>query len=357
MSNNTTASIHNPSNFKPEDYRLVGVFDTRADQYEGLEDEARECHEAAQRYFKSDWLPCQCQHCGSYARYIGVALHKPTSTYITIGHTCADNRLGLSNSDFKFKALRQSAAAVLERQRRDAAFIALADTDAELHDALEAALEDADDNNWGKVKARECARLGVSVDSLEGDEVSKAIFRGVRILGDIAVRSRKYDWKVSDGQRALLVSGLTKSREFAALNLQRLRERASSAAALKASLATLAPLEGRVTITAEVLSFKDRETDFGTTRKYLVRLADQRKVWTSLPADLTSLWAAQEPEAYRAAYVALCDKPDAAKDLLTGRTVTFVVTLERTEDAGFYFGSRPCLTPADKKALKAAQDV
>lgn len=357
MSNNTTATIHNPSNFKPEDYRLVGVFDSRAWQYDGLEIEAREAHEAAQRYFGADYLPCQCQHCGAYARYVGVALHKPTATHIVVGHTCADNRLGLSNGDFKFKALRQSAAAVRERQRRDAAFIALAETDGELHDALEAALEDADDNNWGKVKARECALLGVNLDSLEGDEVCKAIFRGVRILGDIAVRSRKYDWKVSDGQRALLISGLTKSREFAKANLQRLRERASSAAALKASLATLAPLEGRVTITAEVLSFKDRETDFGTTRKYLVRLDDQRKVWTSLPADLTSLWAVQEPEAYNAAYEALCANPDASKDLLTGRKVTFVVTLERTEDAGFYFGSRPCLTPADKKALKAAQGV
>jgi hypothetical protein len=356
MNDNTTASIHNPSNFKPEDYRLVGVFDTRADQYDGLEDEAREAHEAAQRYFNADWLPCQCQHCGSYARYIGVALHKPTSTYITIGHTCADNRLGLSNSDFKFKALRQSAAAVRERQRRDAAFIALADTDAELHDALEAALEDADDNNWAKVKARECARLGVSVDSLEGDEVSKAIFRGVRILGDIAVRSRKYDWKVSDGQRALLVSGLTKSREFAAANLQRLRERASSAAALKASLSTLAPLSGRVTITAEVLSFKDKTSDFGTTRKYLVRLADQRKVWTSLPSDLASLWAVQDPEGHTAAWNAIYNATDRTeRDILVGRTVTFVVTVEATEDAGFYFGSRPTLTPADKKVLKASQ--
>jgi hypothetical protein len=357
MSNNTNATIHNPSNFKPEDYRLVGVYDTRASFYDGLEDEAREAAEAAQRYFGYDALPCQCQHCGAYARYVGVALHKPSATHIVVGHTCADNRLGLSNSDFKFKALRQSAAAVRERQRRDAAFIALADTDAELHDALEAALEDADVNNWAKVKDRECALLDVAVATLEGDEVTKAIARGVRILGDIAVRARKYDWKVSDAQRALLISGLTKSREFAAANLQRLRERASSAAALKANLATLAVLEGRVTITAEVLSFKDRETDFGTTRKYLVRLDDQRKVWTSLPADLTSLWAVQEPEAYRAAYEALYAKPDATKDLLTGRKVTFVVTVERTEDAGFYFGSRPCLTPADKKALKAAQAV
>jgi hypothetical protein len=362
------STIHNPSQFNPEHYDVVDYIDAGEVAaiwagYNSLAKDLRELGDVSsdrinaayaqatadernlrdkyERYFGVRSCPTQCQHCGNgRARYFAVAFHKPTSTHIAVGHICADERLGLTVDEYRFDRLKERAAALRTEQKRDAALARLAETDVELADAIDAANFDA--RNEAVAIAREAAALGATTDA-ERDAVAQAVRRGIALLGDIAASARHRDYAVSDKQRAVLVSGLGKSREFAASNLERLRRDAAA----KAALVDVAPLTGRVTLKGRVASLKHISNDYGTVTKYLVVLEDGRKTFGSLPADISVTYS-------RNAEGSLCQSWNPTQ---VGDVVEFVATVEQSDrDALFYFHSRPVLTKAHKARLAAQQE-
>ena len=363
------STIHNPSQFNPQAYDVVDYIDAgevaaiwsgynnlaRQNREDGCTEFNATAYAAAQaaekavrdtyeKYFGVRSCPTQCQHCGTgRARYFAVAFHKPTSTHIAVGHICADHRLGLTLDQYRFDRLKERAAALRTEQKRDAALAVLAETDSVLADAFDSANFDA--RNEAVAIARESLALGVTAESsqAERDAVAQSFRRGIALLGSIAATARRYDYVVSDKQRAVLVSGLGKSREFAALNLQRVRD----AAAARAGLADVAPLAGRVTLKGRIVSLKHISNDYGTVTKYLIVLEDGRKTFGSLPADISVTYS-------RSAAGNLLQSYDPVE---AGAIVEFVATVEQSDrDPLFYFHSRPVLTKATKALHKAQQE-
>jgi hypothetical protein len=343
-------TIHNPSQFNPTDYSVIdyidageiaaiwsgynqlaassremgdlAVTDLRS-AYAAAEADEKAVRDKYEQYFGVRSCPTQCQHCGTgRARYFAVAFHKPTAKHIAVGHICADNRLGLTLDQYKFDRLKERAAAIRTEQKRDAALAQLAETDPELADAIDAA------NRDGRYEAaaiqREQFLLGADLDNEMAAAVAQVFQRGIRFVADIAASLRGRDYSATDKQRAVILAGLDKSREFAALAVQRIRDQRS----VNLSLADLAPLAGRVTLTGKIVSMKEYDGDYGISRKYLIVLTDGRKSFGSLPADLG--W-----------------------NLILGSAVEFVATVEATTDAAFYRHSRPTLTKAAKAQRKA----
>ncbi len=357
-------TIHNPSQFNPQDYTVVDYIDAgeiaaiwfaynqqaqqnrengcsefNATAYAAAQAEEKKIRDQYERWFGVRSCPTQCQHCGTgRAKYFAVAYHKPSDKHIAVGHICADNRLGITLDQYRFDRLKERAAAIRTEQKRDAALAKLAETDAELADAIDAA------NRDGKFEdaaiTREQLALGVTAESPadERDAIAQAIRRGIRLLADIAASLRHRDYAASDKQRAVILGGLTKGREFAKANLDRVRE----SKAAQANAASLAPLAGRITIKGTVVSSKHYSNDYGTVTKYLIRLADGRKTFGTLPADFGWEKHPQGGISYRGIQI--------------GQEVEFVATVEQSDrDAAFYFHSRPTLTKADKAARKAAE--
>jgi hypothetical protein len=363
-------TIHNPSQFNPQDYSVIDYIDAgeiasiwfgynqlasslremgeiSSDQiraaYAAAQADEKICRDKYERYFGVRTCPTQCQHCGTgRARYFAVALHQPTNKHIAVGHICADHRLGITLDQYKFDRLKERAAAIRTEQKRDAALAKLAETDAELADAIDSA------NRDGRFEAaaitREQLALGLTAES-PADElaaVAQNFTRGIRLLADICASIRHRDYAASEKQRAVILSGLDKSREFAALSLARVRD----SKAVTATVADLPALTGRITITGTVVSSKHISNDYGTVTKYLIRLADGRKTFGSLPADLAVTYTRNAAGSLEMSF----------NPIQIGQQVEFVATVEQSErDAAFYFHSRPTLTKAAKAALKAAQ--
>jgi hypothetical protein len=358
-------TIHNPSQFNPQDYTVVDYIDSGEiaaiwSGYNQLASSARELGDLSfeqiraayaqaqadekavrdqyEKYFGVRNAPTQCQHCGQgRAKYFAVAYHKPSDKHIAVGHICADNRLGLTLDEYRFDRLKERAAAIRTEQKRDAALAQLAETDAELADAIDAANRDGKFEDAAIV--REQLALGLTAESPadEREAVAQSFRRGIRLLADISASLRHRDYAASEKQRAVILSGLDKSREFAKANLARVRD----SKVVAASVADLAPLTGRITIKGTVLSSKHYSNDYGTVTKYLIRLADGRKTFGTLPADFGWIKV---------------DGGIAYEGINAGREVEFVATVEQSDrDAAFYFHSRPTLTKADKAARKAAE--
>lgn len=362
------STIHNPSQFNPESYAVVDYIDAGevAAIWSGYNNLARENRETGcpefnaaayaqaqadekavrdtyEKYFGVRSCPTQCQHCGTgRARYFAVAFHKPTSTHIAVGHICAENRLGLTVDQYRFDRLKERAAVIRTEQKRDLALAKLAETDAELADAFDAANFDA--RHEAVAIAREQAALGLTAESTDAERsaVYAAVTRGIQLLGSIAATARRYDYVVSDKQRAVLLSGLDKSRQFAAANLERVR----TDAALKANLGNIAALEGRVTLKGRVVSLKHISNDYGSVTKYLVVLEDGRKTFGSLPSDISVTYSLSETGNVLQSW----------NPVDVGSLVEFVATVERSDrDPLFYFHSRPVITKALKALHKAQQ--
>jgi hypothetical protein len=362
------STIHNPSQFNPEHYDVVDYIDAgeiasiwsgynslaqsnreagcpefNAAAYAQAQADEKAVRDTYEKYFGVRSCPTQCQHCGTgRARYFAVAFHKPTNTHIAVGHICADHRLGLTVDEYRFDRLKERAAAIRTEQKRDLALAKLAESDAELADAFDAANFDA--RHEATAIAREQAALGLTAESTDAERtaVAAAIIRGIQLLADISASARRYDYVVSDKQRAVLLSGLDKSRQFAAANLERVR----TAAALKANLGNIAALEGRVTLKGRVASLKHISNDYGTVTKYLVVLEDGRKTFGSLPADLGVTYSLSAEGHVQQSW----------NPVDVGSLVEFVATVEQSDrDPLFYFHSRPVITKALKALHKAQQ--
>jgi len=355
--------IHNPSQFLPENYTVVDYIDANEpanisagykfsnnpNARAALLAELKEFYDLCEKYFGVRAAPHKCEHCGHYARYFGVALHIPTNKHVAIGHICTANRLGLTNDNFRWTQLKNRAQAVATGARRDKALSALEETNPELFDAIVDAF--TDDANREDAFAREHLELGAQND-VEKQIVTEAISNGINILSSVANSIRKYDYKPSDAQRSLLISGLNKSREIATKRIGWAREKAIA----QQALATLPVLEGRITFTGVIQSFKFiPDTGYGSNVKFILKDAEGRKVYTTVPSGLDVYTIYDKTGAERDEAIAIGRAQGSAT---IGDTVSIVVKVEQApNDAGFYFGSRPSLTKDAKKKLKAQQDA
>lgn len=283
-----SATVHNPSNFEPRDYEVLDYLDNAPDVfYAYLGDEGRMVTFRAEmaQALGADWASkaYHCAHCGNgNVRYITVTRHIPTGERVVFGADCTA-RLGfIDRMAFKLAQLRSKAEAGHARlkvwQARER-FLAA-------NPAVAIAIEQA--------KAPAHAR-----NSFVQDVLSKLNQYG----------------SLSERQVAAVLQSLARDVETA-------KRKAVEATEVKGE----GPV-GRVTVTGEVLSVQQRETDFGTVTKMLLKLQNNAKAWLTVPA---------------------------GSGIERGQTVTVTATFEQSrDDKSFSFGKRPFLGAPAPKTAKA----
>lgn len=305
----TRTDVHAPVNLVTEDYDYFGSYDngTASEKPDYL----------AFRQLRAAYLGIQasgvygdsnqkCDHCGAFIRYGAILLHTPTSTYITVGETCLDNRFELATADFQ--ALRKAAA--LNRERRS------------LAQRVEEFCQDNPVAVWATY-AYNMQDGGLTyevTDDFDGQTYTRGGMaeyikagKAFYILGDLGYKLGRYG-SLSPAQVTLVGKLLDQISE----RYERQVRWDADKAAAKAD-AQDAP-EGRVRVTGEVVSTKWVENDFGGTLKMLVKADEGYTVWMSVPSSL---------------------------DLAKGDRFTAMVKLERAKDDSKHaFGSRP--TKAEK---------
>jgi len=273
------STVHNPTNFEPADYVVEGYLDNQRPSYYGqpipeFEREVKMWEAEMQAVLGANWrAKCHhCIHCGNGSvRWITAVRHLPTNEVVVFGAVCTD-RLGFANKHaFQLAQLQARAEA------RKVRFTI-----------------------WNTRQAFIAANPSVAeaLEAIGKPEHAKNFF-------------------VADVLRKLDQYGSLSERQVAAITQSLARDRA--AAERKAAEATEvkgdAP-SGRQTVTGEVLSIKVKESEFGPVRKMLVKLANNAKVWTSVPNN--------------------------GDDVNRGDVITFTATFTvSNDDKGFAFGSRP----------------
>lgn len=249
------STIHNPSRFIPEDYYAVDYLDNRGpspDEYfsfgpaqgaaAALGAAREEFHAACAHYF--GWrkegqfanVPHNCDHCGAHIRYIVVAHHVPTDSFIAMGTTCAE-RLDMSLDEHRIKNLKEVAKkrkATIEQGGRYQGFLSL-------NPDYKAALEKMHEH-------------GIYTEFLD----------------DVSFRAFQYG-SLSDRQIEAFIKAVDREIDR---REQRAKESEESAPAVS----------GRHEITGEVVSIKSQESYYGYTLKMLVKQADGAKYWGTVPS-------------------------------------------------------------------------
>jgi len=276
-----TPTVHNPTNFEPSDYEVLDYLDNRRPAYYGQSVEGYAFEVAS---WEADMLATlganwrskagHCVHCGNgNVRWITAVHHQPTGETVVFGSDCTE-RLGFANKvAFKLAQIQSKAEAGHARLKvwnKRVAFLAA-------NPVFAAAVEQAKN----PIHAR---------NTFAHDVIGK-----LNTYGDLSER-----------QTAAVITSLAKDIAFAARK------------AVEATEVKGAAPSGKATVTGEVLSTKLVEGAYGTTRKMLVKLPTNAKVWTSVPK--------------------------AAAGVQRGDTITVTATFEVSkDDASFAFGKRPQL--------------
>lgn len=238
------STTHNPTNFQPQDYDILGYFDNQPPQYFwGMSVEAYNAERAFWHKERDELFPeanCyRCQHCGNgNVRYVVAAVHKPTGKHVCFGDICVD-RLGFANHDaFAAEKIRSKASDAAKRLRRE-------------------------------TKAREFA----AANGLDLEAFAKEPHASNSFIQDVLAKLFRYG-DLSPRQ----VEAIKQSAERAA---KREQERAAQPAP-----SAPAP-EGRVEVQGVILSIKWKDSDFsrfGGCFKMLVKLPTGAKVYGTAPS-------------------------------------------------------------------------
>lgn len=270
------ATVHNPTNFEPRDYEVFTYLDNRpfssfGDMPLKVEIEAWQAEMSA--VLGADWRKkaFHCVHCGNgRVRWITAVKHIPTGEIVVFGADCT-KRLGFADQqEFKLAQLqaRDEARKVrFQIWKKRQAFLAenpaIADALAHIEEPQHAV------NSFAKDVLRKLDQYG----SLSPRQVETVL-----------------------------------------VSLQRDNERAAATKVEAVEVKGDAPT-GRVEVTGTVLSTKIQEGQFGSTLKMLVKLANNSRVWVSVPRKET---------------------------IERGNTVRFTATFTLSkDDKSFAFGSRP----------------
>lgn len=287
------STIHNPKHFEPSDYEIVDTLDNRRPVYygqgvESFEEEVKWWEADMLRVYGPDWRKKihHCVHCGNgNVRWITAAKHVPSGDVVTFGVDCTE-RLGFANRNaFKLAQLKSKAEAGHARiklWKEREAFVA---ANPEIGEALAKIKEPVHAKNWFAI--------------------------------DVLSKLDRYG-SLSERQVAAVLASLKRDVEFAA-------RKAAEAAEVKGD----AP-EGRVEVSGVVVGLKVYESAFGDTLKMTLKLANNAKVWLTVPSKAT---------------------------VERGDKVTVTATFKRSDkDASFAFGKRPTGIAVEPKPV-AVEEV
>jgi small-conductance mechanosensitive channel len=271
-----TPTVHNPTNFDPANYEVLDYLDGKRPTYfgqgiEAFEAEVKFWEADLARYFGADWKSKnvrKCVHCGhNPLRWLTVVKHLTTGDVVVFGADCTKRLEFIDQKTFKLAQL----------QARDAA-------------------------NKVRIKvwnAREAF--------LQANPAFAAVlpYTGTNtFVKDVVAKLGQYG-SLSERQVAAVLGAIAR-------DAQKAQQQAVEALEVKGE----APV-GRVTVTGLVLSTKTVEGFYGTTRKMLVKLENNSRIWVSVPSNAT---------------------------VERGESVTLTATFEVSkDDKSFAFGSRPVL--------------
>lgn len=272
-------TVHNPTNFKPEDYEILGYIDNQPPKaFWGQTLEHREAELSYWRREMESLFPARnayrCQHCGQgNVRYVCAAKHRSTGEHVCFGDICVA-RLGFPNHDaFRAKMIRTKASRAAERA------------------ALEA-------------KARKfAADNGLDVEALVKDP-----HKGNYFIQSVIAKLFQYG-SMSPRQVEAVKASAAKDHQWAA-------EQAARTAGKPVAPAP----EGQQTVRGKVVSLKWKDDGFGYhsgSWKMLVALDSGARVYGTCPVI-----------------------PDA--EIVRDSVVEFTATFERSkDDTSFGFFKRP----------------
>lgn len=285
-----TPTVHNPTNFEPSDYEILDYFDNKPPCYFGqpveLFEADRKLWEAdLENAFGPNWRKKihHCAHCGNgRVRWITAAKHLPTNDVVVFGSDCTE-RLGFANKfAWKLAVLKSKAEAGHAKMKV-----------------------------WNqRVKFLEAnPDFAAAVEQAKGE-----LHKGNSFVHDVIGKLNQFG-SLSERQVAAVLKSLAR-------DIESVSRKAAEAVEVKGD----AP-EGRVTVTGVILSTKDVEGVYGWTRKMLVKLENNSRVWVTVPS-----------------------KSGVVKDDTITFTATFTVS---KDDKSFAFGSRPSLVKVFKYAAVA----
>lgn len=270
-----TPTVHNPTNFDPANYEVLDYLDGKRPAYFG---QGIEAHEAEvkfweadlARYFGADWKSKnvrKCVHCGhNPLRWLTVVKHLTTGDVVVFGADCTKRLEFIDQKTFKLAQL----------QARDAA-------------------------NKVRIKVWNAREAFLKANPVFAAAVAN--YTGTNtFVKDVVAKLGQYG-SLSERQVAAVLGAIAR-------DAQKAQQQAVEALEVKGE----APV-GRVTVTGVVLSTKTVEGFYGTTRKMLVKLENNSRVWVTVPA---------------------------SSGIERNDTVTFTATFETSkDDKSFAFGSRP----------------
>jgi hypothetical protein len=224
-----------------------------------------------------------CYICGARNIYSATFWHRPSNQYIQCGLECADNLECGDAAAFKKKvkigleaqAGKRKAKAVLEAAGLGKAW--------ELYEADVAARKAFAEVNkaWQEANPEPEYRSsdgGYGIETVGAPKFKEYSREEVTAL-DIVSRLIKWGNISEKAQNYLgvLLDKIERAPEIAA-------EKAAAKALEMANAKPVPVVEGRVTVTGEVLSLKEQESMYGIVTKMLVKNADGWKVWGTVPA-------------------------------------------------------------------------
>lgn len=237
------STIHNPVNFNPEDYEVIGHYDNNRPGYYGQpigvwREEIKAWEMEFQSVYGDAWRKKinHCDHCGhsGHLRYIACIEHLPTGERITFGSSCV-NRLGFKNKkEFEMARIRSRAevtAVKIANYHKRQAFM---------------------EKNPG---------LQEVVEAFEADKVKNPFIK------DVIYKLNRYG-NLSERQVEAVITAWDRKK-----NSPVEPDRGP------------AP-EGRQTIIGKILAYKCYENDWGVHEKIMVELENLSKVWVTIPKSL-----------------------------------------------------------------------
>lgn len=243
-------TVHNPTNFRPEDYEIVDYIDNQPPRYMGgpvkyFAEERKAWRAHIQQLFPGwpgNGQPSlhRCCHCGcTNVRYICIAEHRPTEKNVVFGDICCA-KIGFESYE-ALKAEQVRAKAELQNSQMKA---------------------------WLDYKrfVKAHPEIRELVRRTEEDEVHANNHTAKYLVGVLKRYGSLYESSI---QR--LKETLDRDVEFT--TRRQTRE-------LQLQTAPPAP-EGRVEVEGKILSLKEVEGSFGTTTKMLVELANGNRVYAS----------------------------------------------------------------------------
>lgn len=232
------STIHNPVNFEPRDYKVIGYIDNQPPPFYhsnalAWQKAMDNWREDIKRLNVSGSLH-RCCHCGNgTVRYITICTHKPSGTNVVFGTDCTERLSFEGASSFKAAHIRthaaNMAAAFARKEKREKVLA----------------------ENPGLAEA-----LASTTNSF---------------IMNVAIRFEQYG-ELSERQIASVISANARDIEYAARK-----------AAEKASAGPV-PTGKRIEFTGVLVSRKQQDSQFGVVTKCLIRLDNGSKIWMTEPA-------------------------------------------------------------------------